>query len=586
MFSVINFSRANCKNCYKCIRSCPVKAIRMKNEQAEIIEEMCIKCGTCLAVCPQNAKTVKNDVSKVKEMLNKNKDVVVSLAPSFAGAFLFEDYSQMVSALKKLGFSRVYQTSIGARLIAGKYLNYYNGRSRKHIITTACPTINFLIEKYHSNLVQYLLPVSSPMEAHAKYLKKIKGHEMVVFIGPCIAKKVEIQEGQSYVDAVLTFEELMDWFTENGIEPLQEPIHDIQIFCDDSNLYPIPGRSFETIKPLIKNPWRNYISIDGLEDCIEMLSALKSEELAPTWIEMNACRGSCTNGPGIGKTLTGRFKRQQAVENFVSKIKSLEKDKKKEIPLTENLDLDFSKQYLPNPIKINYPTESELKDILAKIGKSKPEHELNCGVCGYNSCREKAIAVFNGMAEPYMCMPYMKTRAESLSNLIIDSAPNAIIVVDLNMNIQEFNKTAEKMFDISSSDYCYKPLSLVFDDKDYRLVAETGKNILNKKVVLGELITLQNIYLLKGHNLIVGIITNITESEKIKEKNLEFRRKTIDTTQKVIENQMRVAQEIASVLGETTADTKVMLNRIKQLLLDEIPGDENEPQDRSLLGKH
>ena len=578
MNEVINFSSANCKNCYKCIRACPVKAIRMKSGQAEIIEEMCIKCGTCLMVCPQNAKTVENDVPKVKALINKNDDVVVSLAPSFAGAFLFQDYGQLVSAIKKLGFYRVYQTSIGARLIARDYLKYYNDRSLKYAITSACPAINFLIEKYYPDLIRYLVPVASPMEAHARLLKEIKGYSKVVFIGPCIAKKVEIQEDGSHLDAALTFEELKEWFDEEGIDVMQEPVLDAEMFCDESNFYPIPGESFRTILPSIEKQWRNFISVDGVNDCIEMLDELKRGELDPSWIEMNACRGSCTNGPAMGKTERGYFGRQQAIKNFIVQSENLTRRKIIEISKMEKVDLNLSRQYLSSPVKINYPSEKEMEEILAKIGKFRPEHELNCGVCGYNSCREKAIAVYNGRAETYMCMPYMKNRAESLSNLIIYSAPNAIIVVDMNLNIQEINKTAEKMFNIKSIDYYNKPLNLVFDDKEFRRVAATGENVINKKVTLGKFKTLQSIYHLEGHNLIVGIIIDITESEKIREKNLELKRKTIDTTQKVIENQMRVAQEIASVLGETTADTKVMLNKIKQLLLDETPGEDYESE--------
>lgn len=578
---VINFSRANCKNCYKCIRTCPVKAIRMKNNQAEIVEQRCITCGTCLTVCPQNAKTVKSDVEKVKKLLSENKDVAASIAPSFAGAFYFQHYGQVVSALKKLGFAAVYQTSMGARLIARDYAGHYNDKGKSNIITTACPAINYLIQKYYPELINCMIPVVSPMVAHGRYLKKMKGHSKVVFIGPCLAKKSEIHDDNRHdVDAVLTFEEVKAWCSEQGINPALEDCVEESGFSDDANFYPVPGGTFKTIKPLLKEQWRRYISVDGLESCMEFLEELKKGRLKNTWIEMNACHGSCSNGPAVGSTGRGVFERLECIKDFALSMGSESMDDSGLLPEGYH-DLDFSRHFSAMKVEIKYPSEYEIKDILAKIGKYAPEHELNCGACGYNSCREKAIAVYNGMAEIHMCMPYMRSRAESLSNLIIESTPNAIIAVDEDMKIQEMNPAAEYMFQIPKGSFNHKPLNCLFNDDDFRLVGQTRKNIINKKVIIKNygLITLQNIYYLKGHNLIIGIISDITAREKARQKNMEVRQKTLETTQQVIENQMRVAQEIASLLGETTAETKVMLNKVKQLLIDEMPGEKDEHED-------
>ncbi|WP_422444659.1 [Fe-Fe] hydrogenase large subunit C-terminal domain-containing protein [Thermoanaerobacterium sp. DL9XJH110] len=580
---VINFARANCKNCYKCIRSCPVKAIRMNNHQAEIVEERCITCGTCLTVCPQNAKTVRNDIEKVKELLKNDDDVAVSLAPSFAGAFSFRHYSQMVAAVRRLGFSGVYQTSVGARLIAAEYLKHYNDKSKSILITTACPAVNYLIEKYYPELVKYMIPVVSPMEAHGRYLKKIKGHSKVVFIGPCLAKKVEIHdESASAIDAVITFEELKAWWAEKGIDPGSEEIDERQdAFVDDANFYPLPGGGFKTVEPFIEDRWRSFISVDGMENCMIILDELKNGELKGTWIEINACHGGCGGGPAVGETQAGRFSRLQRIREFASNHSRPAAGTGMSGLADGNFSLELKKDFKAVPVDIKYPAEEEIQQILAKIGKYRREHQLNCGACGYNTCREKAMAVYNGMAETYMCMPYMRNRAESLSNLIIDSTPNALIAVSHDMTIQEFNPAAEQMFQTDGRKLYQKPLSLLFDDKDFRYVCETHENIINKKVNIQEygLVTLQNIYYLKGHDLIIGIISDITEQERARQRNIEIRKKTIDTTQQVIEKQMRVAQEIASLLGETTAETKVMLNKIKRLLIEEMPGDENENKD-------
>ncbi|MCG1012033.1 PAS domain-containing protein, partial [Tepidanaerobacter sp. GT38] len=238
--------------------------------------------------------------------------------------------------------------------------------------------------------------------------------------------------------------------------------------------------------------------------------------------------------------------------------------------------LDFEKHFEPTPIKTKKPSDQDITRILEATGKYRPEHELNCGACGYNSCREKAEAVYNGMAEIHMCLPYMRNRAESLSNLIIQSTPNAIIAVDKDMNVQVFNNGAEKMFRVNSADMIHKPLSLLFDDDDFKFVSKTHQNIKKKKVVLPEygLITQQNIYYEKEHSLVISIITDITEQEQVRERDARLRKETVKTAQEVIDKQMRVAQEIASVLGETTAETKVLLNKIQRLLIDEIPGEE------------
>lgn len=574
---VINFSSANCKNCYKCIRACPVKAIRMKDDQAEIDENKCITCGTCLITCPQNAKTTKSDIGKVKQLLANDKDIAVSLAPSFVGVFSFEHYSQIVSAIKKLGFSKVYQTSTGARLIANDYIKFYNDKTRSNLITTACPTVNYLVQKYYHKLVDCLIPVVSPMEAHGKYLKEIKGHSEVVFIGPCIAKKVEITDDYTNIDAVLTFEELKEWLSLEGIDPLLEDIDKSKnAFSDDANYYPLPGGSFKTIKPFIKDKWRDCIYVDGLENCKHLLNELAKGEFSNTWIEMNACNGSCSNGPAKGDVKYGFFKRIKRIKDFADKNSSKKSgNRSSQIAEKHKIDLDFTKSFSPIKIETKQPSEKEIRQILARIGKRTKEDELNCGACGYNTCKEKAIAVYNGMAETHMCMPYMRARAESMSNLIIGSTPNAIIAVDFNMIIQEYNQAAKDLFKIEELDLTHEPLSILIDDKDYYFVAKTKQNILNKKVYLKDydIIVLQNIYYLEGHSLVIGIITDITAQEKIRRKSNELRRKTIDTTQNVIEKQMRVAQEIASVLGETTAETKVLLNKVRQLLLEETPGE-------------
>lgn len=574
---VINFTRAECRNCYKCVRNCPVKAIRIKEGQAEIVLERCITCGTCLIKCPQNAKTVKSDMDKVNDILGKNEKVAVSLAPSFAGIFSSFNPENFMSRLKELGFKDIFPTSQGAILIAKAYANIYNDKSRKVIISSACPAANYLVQKYYPELINYLVPVVSPMIAHGMYLKRVRGYSKVIFIGPCLAKKMEAMEFKEIIDAVITFDELKKlmglkelieetYFSENDDEEENEEIS----IKTGAALYPIPGETVKTFSPFIKERWRREITVHGLDDLGEVFEEIKKGKLKDVFIEANACRGGCSSGPATGDKKKDRFMKLEKIREYAGRLK----DKFQFENKNEELDMKaITREFTVLTVSKKIPSEEEIRNILRQIGKYSERDELNCGACGYDSCREKAIAVYNGMAEIYMCIPYMRTRAESISELIIESTPNAIVVVDKNLQIQEYNPAAEKMFKKIKKEIIGMPLDYIFNDDDFRFVAELKENIIAKKVKLPEynLVTLQSIYFLHGHDLIIGIISDITKQEEDRKRNLEIKKKTIETTQQVIEKQMRVAQEIASVLGETTAETKVLLNRIKSILKEELP---------------
>jgi len=569
---VINFARANCKNCYKCVRNCPVKAIKVRDGQAEIVFERCITCGTCLINCPQNAKTVKSDIEKVHEILKEEK-VAISLAPSFAGVFNDISPEDFIQTLKEFGFKNIFPTSYGAILIAKSYANYYNDRQKSIIISSACPASNYLIQKYYPELVPFLIPVVSPMIAHGKYLKKVKGYSKVIFIGPCLAKKMEAQEFQGVIDAVVTFEEIKKLFEGKGMvseEEKKEQEKQIISIKDEAALYPVPGETIKTFAPYLKERWRKEISVDGVNELIEIFEEIKKGYLKDVYIEANVCKGGCSNGPATGDKNKDKFIKLEKIKDFAAKIKNNYdfRESSEELHIGE-----FSKKFEAIKIIKKMPTEEEIRNILRKIGKYSKKDELNCGACGYDSCREKAIAVYNGMAEIYMCMPYMRARAESISGLIIDSTPNAIIAVNKKMEIQEFNPAAEKMFNKSKEEIIGMPLNYLFDDSDFRFVANFKENIIAKKVKLPDygLTTLQSIYFLNDHDLIIGIISDITKQEEDRIRNIEIKKKTLETTQQVIEKQMRVAQEIASVLGETTAETKMLLNKIKNILKEELP---------------
>ena len=565
--SVIGLKKANCKNCYKCLKVCPVKSIRVVNEQAQIIDDDCLLCGTCLANCPQNAKTLTSSLDQVKEMLASGEKVAVSLAPSFLGSFSLEKPGQMAAALKKLGFCAVSETAQGAAYVTAQYHDLMVENKMKNIITTCCPSINRLIELYHPEVVEYMAPVVSPMIASARLIKQALGKGVkVVFVGPCIAKIDEAADirHDTDVDAVLTFEDIEQWFREEGIVPGQ---------CEDASflnasskilrMYPVTSGILESLKA--RGDCNNYrmITVDGIQECIALFSSMAKGELDHCFVEVNACKGGCVNGPAKTRGEETRFRAALDVENYAREDADAYPAVDEEIPM--------GKRFFDRSRHEKLPDEDTIRSILAKIGKESPEQELNCGACGYNSCREKAIAVYLNKAELTMCVPYMKERAESLSNYVLSETPNITIMVDDEMNIIEFNKAAEECFKISRREALEKGLFELIDSSDFQFVLETKQPITNKKVHYKEygITTEQSIIYIDKQNIVMGIFKDITKEEREQENLYDLRVETMEMAQKVIDKQMVAAQQIASLLGETTAETKVTLNQLKKRIMGE-----------------
>ena len=568
--SVIGLKKANCKNCYKCLKVCPVKSIRVVNEQAQIIDDDCLLCGTCLANCPQNAKTLTSSLDQVKEMLASGEKVAVSLAPSFLGSFSLKKPGQMAAALKKLGFCAVSETAQGAAYVTAQYHDLMVENKMKNIITTCCPSINRLIELYHPEVVEYMAPVVSPMIASARLIKQALGKGVkVVFVGPCIAKIDEAADirHDTDVDAVLTFEDIEQWFREVGIVPGQ---------CEDASflnasskilrMYPVTSGILESLKA--RGDCNNYrmITVDGIQECIALFSSMAKGELDHCFVEVNACKGGCVNGPAKTKGEETRFRAALDVENYA-------REDAGDYPAVDE-EIPMGKRFFDRSRHEKLPDEDTIRSILAKIGKESPEQELNCGACGYNSCREKAIAVYLNKAELTMCVPYMKERAESLSNYVLSETPNITIMVDDEMNIIEFNKAAEECFKISRREALEKGLFELIDSSDFQFVLETKQPITNKKVHYKEygITTEQSIIYIDKQNIVMGIFKDITKEEREQENLYDLRVETMEMAQKVIDKQMVAAQQIASLLGETTAETKVTLTKLKNMIV--FDGDE------------
>ena len=554
----LTLKKSNCKNCYKCIRHCPVKAIRFSGNQAHIIGNECILCGHCFVVCPQNAKEIASEVEKVKVLIHSGEPVYVSLAPSFVANYEGVGIGAMREALQKLGFADVEETAIGATMVKNEYERMIEKEKRDIIITSCCHSINLLIQKYFPSLLPYLANVLSPMQAHCSDIKKRHPEAKTVFIGPCVAKKDEAQHYEGIVDAVLTYEELTEWLSAEGIELKKEMDSNRE---SRARFFPTTGGILKTMK--LTQPDYDYMAIDGVENCIAALKDIEQGNIHHAFIEMSSCVGSCIGGPVMEKYHPTPVREYLAVANYAG-----DKDFKVEQPNQEDIRKYFSEIEIKNKV----PTDAEISETLRKMGKISKRDELNCGSCGYNTCREKAIAILQGKAEVSMCLPYLQKKAEGFSDRIVNNTPNGIIVLNDAFEVQQINEAAMDIMNIrSASDVLGEQVVRIMDPQVFLEVKKTRFNVRNRRVYLAEYkryVELTVVYDF-DNRLYIGIMRDITDEEKQKEKKESISRQTIETADKVVDKQMRIVQEIASLLGETAAETKIALTKLKESIKDE-----------------
>ena len=563
---VIDFHDANCKHCYKCVRNCSVKAISVKNEQAHIIRDACIHCGHCLEMCPQNAKTFASDMDRVKSDLRKGIQTIISIAPSYLGVLKYEKPGQVVDALLKLGFSEVRETAEGAALVTKEYQRLLAEGEMENIITTCCPSMNDLIEKYYPSLTKYMAPVVSPMIAHGKLIKSIYGEDVkVVFLGPCIAKKEEgvgDQRVAGAINALLTFEELEEWLEMEGIDICKcedKPFGNPEV--NINRIYPVSGGVIQSVITEKVTDKYHKIYIDGLKSCMELLECMQKGELDHCFIEANVCAGGCVKGPASNNWNSSYTPAKLKIEQ---QVKHLPADG---TICAENISL--AKKFYDRSRKEKIPTEEQIRDILRASGKYKKEDELNCGACGYATCRDKAIAVYQNKAEVDMCLPYAVAKAESMSNVVMDETPDLILIVNRELRICECNRVAQRFLGVNRKEALESYIFEYIETGDIEFVLDTKKPILNKKVDHPQihLKAEQSIVYIENLDSVLIIYQDISKEELAKEKRLQLKMETVEMAQKVIDKQMMVAQEIAGLLGETTAETKVTLTKLRDSIL-------------------
>ena len=570
---VIDFKDASCRHCYKCVRHCEVKAISVQNEQAHIMKDHCINCGHCLEVCPQNAKKFASDIDRVRGYLRQGMKVIISLAPSYLGVLEYDRPGQVVYALKKLGFYAVRETAEGAALVTAEYQKLLQAGEMPNIITTCCPSVNDLIEKYYPELVPMMAPVVSPMIAHGRLIRRIYGEDVkVVFLGPCIAKKAEAvgdERVSGAVDAILTFEEVVKWWEMEGIDVSACEEEALANPCPMVNqLYPVGGGIIQSVLAGPGAPREGQghyykVAVDGLGACMELFEELKKGEIQGCFFEVNVCQGGCIKGPASDKWNRSAVRARMDVERYV-----IQRGPAEEIDGTE---VDTRKVFMDRRVEDPLPTEEQMLDVLHAMGKYTKSDELDCGACGYPSCRAKATAVFQKKAEIGMCLPNAVAQAESMSNIVMDATPSMIFIVDAEMRIRECNKKALKLLRVSREEALNRYIFEFFEVDDIVHVLDTKEQIIRKKIRLEPdgISVVESIIYIDHLESVLITYQDVSKEEKAKEQHYHLKMETVEMAQKVIDKQMMVAQEIAGLLGETTAETKVTLSRLRDSILFE-----------------
>lgn len=556
--SILEFKKVNCKDCYKCVRYCPVKSIRVKDHAASILAGECILCGNCTIVCPQHAKEDINDVPMIKVLMSKHETVIAIVAPSFAAYFNIS-FETMKSTLKKLGFADVFEVAEGAHVVKTEYERLVAENPDQTWITSSCASVNYYIKRHRPEAAKYLLPVLTPMKALAKILRERYPEAKFVFIGPCLSKKGEAFENGSGVSAVLLFEELEDWLAEENIV-----VHENESFRNQprlSRLFPMSGGILATMK---QEPGINYLPISGFDGVKQTIEDVIDGKLPHCFIEMNFCKGGCVGGPSFRRkelgTLRGAVKTRQAAGTTIY-------DEDYSVPET----LDYSTTFQTKRVFRLEPTKAQIEAVLRQMDKFSPEDELNCGMCGYSTCREKARAVLFGKAEIDMCMPYIRKRAENYAGKIIDSVPSGILAIDMSLNISQANPAACDIFGVDATSLVGQPIGTILDENDFVNLLASDEDTLMTSIYLPDygLYLDETLQVNRDANLIICILKNVTEEKTRHRRAMQKRQQTAAIADEIVEKQLRMVHEIASLLGETASETKIAISDLKESVMME-----------------
>lgn len=564
--AVVYTNEAACRDCYRCIRACPVNAIRMVHDQAQVISEKCISCGICINECPQDAKMYRKDIDKVELYIQQKFPLAFSIAPSFASVFEEWQYKRLPSALRELGASYIAETAIGAAISAEATAIETKKHPNKTHICSACPAAVSYIEKYDTSKIGYITNVVSPMIAHARKIKTEQGKETkVIFVGPCTAKKEEADrpELKGIVDVALTFDELFELFINHNIQlaKCEESAFD-ELPPADARNFPLVGGLLKTAKLDTDSLSQDCISVSGVTEFQQALDSIDDDH--PMIIEPLYCKHGCINGP-IGTNTEKSFLNRKKILDFAKHETGVDEP---------DMSVETYTRY-SSAKKIEKPqfTEEEIQKVLALTGKSDPSMQLNCSACGYDNCHAQVNAVLEGIAGPEMCIPYMRRLAEQKNDLILETDPNGVVILDEKLNILSMNPAFRKMFYCSDA-IIGKKISALVDPEPFEKVTLNKESVERKTVKYPQynLICHQTHYAIAESRQIIGIFADITNSHKSQGQLKKIKVDTVIQAQELIEHQITMAQEMARFLGENTAKGEMLMNK----LINSIDGKEDK----------
>lgn len=555
----------DCQDCYKCVRRCPVKAIKIEDNSAMIVPDLCIACGICYKVCPAGAKQPRSDLARAKYLVSSNREIYVSLAPSWVTEFSEYSREQIVAAIRRLGIKGVSETALGAQEVTAATVEMLKDAAAKKenrlMISTACPAVVEYIEKYLPELTPCLTALASPLLAHCRILKETFGQNIeTIFIGPCIAKKFEADRYPELLSLALSFEDLRQWFKDEHIDPagLTPGVFDVfaPAAAKEGCAYPIEGGMIETIKPHNLAGDVYMAQITGIYSLQEELSHIDAEHLTkPTFLECLACYGGCVSGPCTSNNASGLQKRMEILKNSSFDEAASRKPQ-------YNIGQNYKAQNVN--VAGDKFEENDIRKVLTKIGKYSIEDELNCGGCGYDTCRNFACALLAGKAEPEMCVSHMKHQAQRKANALIRCIPSPIVIADAKLNIMEYNDQFRDTFwneeehaDIYDYDNLYGAnlRDFVSFTNLFSASLELEQDIHKEHVRHEDKMFDVVVFNIDKKQSVGGIIEDVTNAEMHKEQIAE-------KAKEVIHKNLATVQQIACTLGEHMAETEVLLRSI------------------------
>lgn len=547
--------KTQCQDCYKCVRECPVKAIRVVDGSAQVMPEACILCGNCTEVCPVNAKKIRDDLILAMDLVKKKQAVYVSLAPTFRTEFNGMNEAKLIGAILSLGFVGVSETALGAQVVSSACAQMLRERENPLLISSACPSVVHLIEQYYPNLVPYITPVASPLQAHSTMLRELYGDDIgIVFIGPCIAKK---NESTDSFDVALTFTDLRRWFNLKSINWDEIPVnrHFVPEAAQEGGLYPIDGGMIEGIKYYNAPSDTLFMSFSGVREIMEAFDEIDIKGFNhPVFVETLACVGGCVNGPGVSKRGSIAQKRYK-----VQTLTPLPQEARAE------KSIKIAKEFHEREIRKGEHNKKEIAAALLRIGKKRAEEELNCGGCGYDTCKEFACALIEEKAEPAMCVSYLRKLAQNKAAALIKAMPSGVVIVDENLRIIESNDRFISIIGgdasiISEADPdlegAYLERLIDFHDLFADALRE-GTEVKIQDIRKGGKIIRLTLFSIQKHMVLGGILQDITEP-------VIQREQIIDKANEVMRKNLTTVQQIAFLLGENAADSEVLLSSIVQ----------------------